>query len=118
MMLLIGMKMSFTKKPINPMIAKPIEVACAILENSVAGRNRRRQRSSAAHPWEGAEDVADHGAPVRSGFVQRFIRRHESRTNCEQAGNTHSSQADARPDDRRKPNSLAAALPADVRRPC
>ena len=27
MMLLIGMKINFTKKPINPMIAKPTEVA-------------------------------------------------------------------------------------------
>jgi len=50
MMLLMGMKISFTKKPMKPMMAKPIEVACAIFENS-----------------------------VRSGFVQRFIRRHESR---------------------------------------
>ena len=33
-MLLIGMKMSFTKKPMKPMIAKPIVVACAIFENS------------------------------------------------------------------------------------
>ena len=29
MMLLIGMKISFTKKPMNPMIAKPIDVADA-----------------------------------------------------------------------------------------
>ena len=37
MMLLIGMKISFTKKPMKPMIAKPTDVACAIFENSAAG---------------------------------------------------------------------------------
>ena len=36
MILLIGMKMSFTKKPMKPMIAKPMEVACAIFENSAS----------------------------------------------------------------------------------
>ena len=41
MMLLIGMKISFTKKPIKPMIAKPIEVACAIFENSVTARREQ-----------------------------------------------------------------------------
>ena len=38
MMLLIGMKISFTKKPMKPMIAKPTDVACAILENSADSR--------------------------------------------------------------------------------
>ena len=38
MMLLIGMNISLTKKPMNPMIAKPTDVACAIFENS-ASRN-------------------------------------------------------------------------------
>jgi len=37
MMLLIGMKMSFTKKPINPIIKKPMDVACAIFVNSARG---------------------------------------------------------------------------------
>ena len=45
MMLLIGMKMSFTKKPMKPMIAKPMDVACAIFENSarVHGRGGARE---------------------------------------------------------------------------
>lgn len=34
MMLLIGMKMSFTKKPTNPITTKPIAVRTATLENS------------------------------------------------------------------------------------
>jgi hypothetical protein len=34
MMLLMGMWMSFTKKPMNPIIANPIAVATAILWNS------------------------------------------------------------------------------------
>lgn len=34
MMLLIGIWMSFTKKPMNPMIANPIAVAMAIFWNS------------------------------------------------------------------------------------
>lgn len=41
MMLLIGMKINFTKKPMNPMIAKPKEVAIAILVNSAATRSGR-----------------------------------------------------------------------------
>ena len=45
MMLLIGMKISFTKKPMKPMIAKPIDVACAIFANSAgAGRPTSRHR--------------------------------------------------------------------------
>ena len=36
MMLLIGMKMSLTKNPMKPMIAKPTDVACAILVNSAS----------------------------------------------------------------------------------
>ena len=35
MMLLMGMWMSFTKKPMNPMIANPMAVAIAIFWNSV-----------------------------------------------------------------------------------
>jgi len=34
MMLLIGICMSLTKKPMKPMMAKPMAVATAILENS------------------------------------------------------------------------------------
>lgn len=36
MMLLIGMKMSFTKKPTNPMITNPVAVRRAIIQNSRA----------------------------------------------------------------------------------
>ena len=51
MILLIGMNISFTKKPMKPMIAKPTDVACAIFENS-AGRdtNRARRRWHARAP--------------------------------------------------------------------
>ena len=41
MMLLIGMKMSLTKKPMKPMIAKPIDVADAILLNSASAKRAR-----------------------------------------------------------------------------
>jgi len=45
MMLLMGIKMSLTKKPMKPMIAKPIDVACAIFANSAgAGRPTSRHR--------------------------------------------------------------------------
>lgn len=40
MMLLIGMWMSLTKKPMKPMIAKPIAVAMAIFENSEIRKNK------------------------------------------------------------------------------
>lgn len=40
MMLLIGMWMSLTKKPMKPMIAKPIAVAMAIFENSELERTK------------------------------------------------------------------------------
>lgn len=39
MMLLMGMWMSLTKKPMNPMMANPIAVAIAIFWNSVGSRN-------------------------------------------------------------------------------
>ena len=52
MMLLMGIWMSLTKNPINPMMANPIAVATAIFWYS-----------------------------FRSGFVQRFTRRNESLAN-------------------------------------
>ena len=72
MMLLIGMKISFTKKPMKPMIAKPTDVACAILENSAQGARggsaqpgsdsrieiwrlaARRRRPAQRQAWAGA----------------------------------------------------------------
>ena len=42
MMLLIGMKMSFTKKPMKPIMKNPTDVACAILENSAEAAAERR----------------------------------------------------------------------------
>ena len=44
MMLLIGMKMSFTKKPMKPMMKNPTEVACAIFENSAGTRREHFSR--------------------------------------------------------------------------
>jgi len=48
MILLIGMKMSFTKKPMKPMMKKPTDVACAIFENSARGGRSGRQRVGAS----------------------------------------------------------------------
>ena len=45
MMLLIGMNISLTKKPMKPMIANPTDVACAIFENSAS-----RDANSASAP--------------------------------------------------------------------
>lgn len=45
MMLLMGMWMSLTKKPMNPMMAKPIAVAMAIFWNSVKMRNNQSNHS-------------------------------------------------------------------------
>ena len=44
MMLLIGMKISFTKKPMKPMMKNPTEVACAIFENSAGTRREHFSR--------------------------------------------------------------------------
>jgi hypothetical protein len=41
MMLLMGMWISFTKKPMNPIIANPIAVATAILWNSERKKGER-----------------------------------------------------------------------------
>ena len=41
MMLLMGMWMSLTKKPMKPMIAKPIAVATAIFWNSIKVDNNK-----------------------------------------------------------------------------
>jgi len=59
MILLMGMCISLTKKPIKPIIAKPIAVAMAIFWNS-----------------------------LRSGFVHRLTSRIESLANCF-AGSTY-----------------------------
>lgn len=53
MMLLMGMCISLTKNPINPMMAKPMAVAMAIFWNS-----------------------------LRSGFVQRLMSLMESFDSC------------------------------------
>lgn len=47
MMLLMGMKMSFTKKPMKPIIAKPTDVACAIFENSADHESNGHELGSA-----------------------------------------------------------------------
>ena len=49
MMLLIGMNMSLTKKPMNPMIAKPTDVACAIFENSASRDTSSASVSAGRH---------------------------------------------------------------------
>ena len=47
MILLMGMWISFTKKPMKPMIAKPVAVACAIFENSARERGSREAEKRA-----------------------------------------------------------------------
>jgi len=46
MMLLIGMKMSLTKKPTNPITTKPIAVRTATLENSKIPKASEKLRSA------------------------------------------------------------------------
>ena len=53
-MLLIGMKMSLTKKPIKPIMAKPTDVACAIFENSTT-KNEGAEREGHQFSESGAE---------------------------------------------------------------
>lgn len=64
MMLLIGMKINFTKKPMNPMIAKPKEVAIAILVNSAATRSGRGAGQAVTKHGESGCGRA-HAAPAR-----------------------------------------------------
>jgi hypothetical protein len=103
MILLIGMKISFTKKPMKPMMKNPTDVACAILENSAGGQagggdaravKPRRTCSALQHSARSRRGGADHrerpsqterasvavqrtesGAPFLSGFVHRFTSR-------------------------------------------
>ena len=49
MMLLIGMNISLTKKPMNPMMAKPTDVACAIFENSASRDTNSASVSAGMH---------------------------------------------------------------------
>lgn len=46
MMLLIGMKMSLTKKPTNPITTKPMAVRTATLENSEIPNPSNKSRST------------------------------------------------------------------------
>lgn len=47
--LLIGIWINLTKKPINPIIAKPIAVAMAIFWNSA--KNKRKNFVRKSHVW-------------------------------------------------------------------
>lgn len=58
-MLLIGIWINFTKKPINPIIAKPIAVAIAIFWNSANTKNKIQFRKP--HVW--------HTGDARSGSL-------------------------------------------------
>ena len=59
MMLLIGMKISFTKKPMKPMMKKPTDVAWAIFENSA--RRAQHVLRAAGRAQGGETDGSDRG---------------------------------------------------------
>lgn len=48
MMLLIGIKMSFTKKPTNPITTNPIAVRTATFVNSTKKKNNAKSKPSKA----------------------------------------------------------------------
>lgn len=91
MMLLIGMKINLTKKPMNPMIAKPSEVARAILVNSARGERRARagyrmsDQTACARAERTADDLtasvqaryhaSTHVLPQRTRSTGRTARR-------------------------------------------
>lgn len=75
MMLLMGMKMSLTKKPMKPMMANPTDVAIAIFPNSgSAERPATRERELQGSP-------PSRRIPVRSGFVHLLMSLRLSRMN-------------------------------------
>ena len=61
MMLLIGMKISFTKKPMKPMMKKPTDVAWAIFENS-AQRRAQHVLRAAGRAQGGAGEEESNGS--------------------------------------------------------
>jgi len=69
------MKMSFTKKPTNPITTKPIAVRTATLENSKV-QNASEKSGSSAHRfesnWKGRSRIGIRVSPLRSGLWQRF----------------------------------------------
>ena len=74
-MLLIGMKMSFTKKPTKPITTKPIAVRTATFENSKI-ENAWEKWGSTAHRlesnWNWRSRIEIRVSPLRSGLWQRL----------------------------------------------
>ena len=64
--------MSFTKNPMNPMMAKPTAVAIAILWNSTVGGKGGYLKHNLFTPHQEVY------IPLRSGFVHLCISRFES----------------------------------------
>lgn len=56
MILLMGMWISLTKKPINPIIAKPIAVAMAIFWNSTKKKKNKPKNFSLGHLVYGTQE--------------------------------------------------------------
>jgi len=70
MILLIGIWMSFTKKPMNPMIANPIRVARAIFWNSAMEKGKQHH-NKLCHTLVSQYEllIFSFGSPFKSGLV-------------------------------------------------
>jgi hypothetical protein len=62
MMLLMGMKMSLTKKPMKPMTINPMAVLIATFENSVLANNRNSKDSKYMASSQSKHDLIFHTA--------------------------------------------------------
>ena len=79
MMLLIGMKISFTKKPTNPITTKPIAVRTATLENSKIQKCIGKSGSTAQRfesKWNGRRRIGNQGFTFAIGFVAALHEPH------------------------------------------
>lgn len=102
-MLLMGMKMSLTKKPTNPITTKPIAVRTATLENSEIPKPSNKSRSTEhrfiliqkkwenmRNDWKRWRSVRVRVAPLRSGLWHRLTSLTLSLANSLSGSNTES----------------------------
>lgn len=94
-MLLIGMKISFTKNPTNPITTNPIAVRKATLVNSTTPKPKEKINSMTSKDWFNPTKLKDkdekHNIPLRSGLWHLLTRRTLSLANSLNGSNTEST---------------------------
>lgn len=101
MMLLMGMKMSLTKNPTNPITTNPIAVLTATFVNSASPSNQNESKNTQKKGKKAQKFRFTEDKPLRSGLWQRLTSRTLSLANSRR-GSTTESRASIRANEREK----------------